>query len=367
MSKFSFFLTGLVSAIPLLLGGVEVTATEVVVVGGSSPTGAPFIGLIDNGTFQELYYGDAKNRTNGLAYSKECNTAVAVGDWIDVYDFNRHEGERANVYLSARLWDVDVATINGKSIFVAVGNKTNVVSSTDCGKTWKQAIPFTEENKQGGSENIQKYRDAVQALKTDVFSGDFAAGFTHYRGVSFVEDKNGGGKFVATGSFDNVTTLKLDADNYARFESFTKHTKSNSDQAKDIVSIGNGSYLITGKTTYQCDIDNKCKKVRKLSKYDFESGLSDENTTVLGGNFNQISYKKPDDKNWQIAKVNGRPNVIWNIRNCSGQYYAAVHTPGQLLVSGDGTEWNMVQLSHHEDNEEDYQMIIKGVACAIIE
>ena len=95
--------------------------------------------------------------------------------------------------------------------------------------------------------------------------------------------------------------------------------------------------------------------------------ISDESVTVLGGNLSQIAYKKAQAKKWKLAKVNGRPNVIWNIRKCDGKYYATVHASSQLLSSADGLEWSAVKLLHHEDNEEAYQMVVKGIACAAID
>jgi hypothetical protein len=249
----------------ITFGGANASAAEKVIVGGMSTGGEAFIGQINkDNTMQELYFSDDKNKINGLAYSKKCNIAVAVGsNGIELYDFNKQEGEKAVVYLSARLWDVEAATVNGKPIFIAVGDSANIVSSPDCGKTWKQAIPYTEEYKKGGTENIQKYHAASKALVAKL-GGNIAFGFTHFRGVEFVEDGKGGGNFIATGSFDSATTFKLDKDNFARFESFTKHANGNTDQAKDIISIGDGKYLITGKNSYKCDASNKCKTSRSL-------------------------------------------------------------------------------------------------------
>lgn len=356
-------LFGITPSLILALSVGNAFAAETLIVGGAAASSNPFVGQIIDGKMRELYYGDSKNQVNGIAYSKQCNVAVVVGDAIDVYNFSSGEGERANAYLTDRLWDVASATVNGKPIFVAVGNKSNILSSPDCGKTWKQAIPYSEENKIGGKENIQKYQNAIKTLQAEVFGKDYAMGFAHYRGVEFVDDGKGSGKFIATGSFDAAATLKLDKDGYLRFESFSKNTPSNRDQAKDIVPTGDGSYMIVGKDSYSCDAANQCNKLRGLKKYDFESGIKDGDLTILGGNFSQIAYNTSGTKQWSLAKISGRPNVIWNIRKCGGQYYGAVHTANQLVSSPDGKTWNSINLKHHADNAEGYRMQIKGITC----
>jgi|GEM_PF-5565240 len=69
-----------------------------------------------------------------------------------------------------------------------------------------QVVPFTEEYKKGGKENIQLFRNALKALKTDVLGDDFARGFSHFRGVEFVENEKSDGQFIATGSFEAAAT-----------------------------------------------------------------------------------------------------------------------------------------------------------------
>jgi len=39
---------------------------------------------------------------------------------------------------------------------------------------------------------------------------------------------------------------------------------------------------------------------------------------------------------------------------------------GLIASSSDGMIWEMNQLKHHEDNEEDYRMTIKGIVCMSI-
>jgi photosystem II stability/assembly factor-like uncharacterized protein len=351
------------ACITLMLGAGNAFAAETLLVGGSSAAGEPFVGEVVNGVVKERYYGDSKNSINGMAYSSACNVAVLVGNAIDVFDLGSGEGGRANAYVTARLWDVTTATVGGKSIFVAVGDKSNILSSPDCGKTWKQAVPFSEENKAGGRANIEKFQNALKDLQAKVLGKNHALGFTHYRGVEFVDDGKDGGKFIATGSFDSAATFKLDKEGFVRYESFTKHAAGNTDQAKDIVSTGAGTYMIVGKNSYTCSADNKCSKVRALKKYDLESGLKDDGITVLGGNFSQIVYNQSTGKSWSLAKLSGRPNVVWNIRKCDGQFYGAVHAADQLVSSSDGKTWKTVNLKHHADNAENYRMTIKGIAC----